>query len=282
LTGRPPTPATTPTGLRDLNPAVSPQTEALIIKAMDRDMARRPQTMLDFEQGMRDCLGIPFVPPAPWQPAEAAPVAPVGQAAPPITVQPSTPPPVIVTTAPADPPVIISTPANGVEHRPPTQPSSPPPVVTPATPTVRPTVDVAFGPRCPACGRVNKVGARFCGACGTALGARPPARFQVVGPRGVLWERPILETENPFVIGRRSISRNIYPHLHLTYSDPSAYISRRHAQVIANEQGYNVEDLGSENGTFLNDVRLAPHRRTPLRNGDVVQIGKIQLQFVQG
>ena len=44
LTGRPPTPATTPTGLRDLNPAVSPQTEALIIRAMDRDMNKRPQT----------------------------------------------------------------------------------------------------------------------------------------------------------------------------------------------------------------------------------------------
>src|SRR6478672_11290805 len=38
LTGRPPTPATTPTGVRDLNPAVSTDTEKLIIQAMDRDM----------------------------------------------------------------------------------------------------------------------------------------------------------------------------------------------------------------------------------------------------
>ena len=98
----------------------------------------------------------------------------------------------------------------------------------------------------------------------------------------MLWERPILESENPFVLGRRSISRNIYPQLDLTYSDPNAYISRRHAQIIADTHGYSVEDLDSENGTALNDVRLAPRRPTPLRNGDIIQVGKIQLLFNQG
>jgi hypothetical protein len=174
-----------------------------------------------------------------------------------------------------------ATPAgDGVQ--PPNLVGAPPPVVvaTPPQPTHR--AEIPRGPRCPSCGRVNKPRARFCGACGTALVARPPARFQVLGPKGVLWERPILENENPFIIGRRSISRNIFPHLDLTYSDPQAYISRRHAQVVADEHGYNIEDLGSENGTFLNDVRLPPYRRTPLRNGDVVQVGKIQLQFTQG
>ena len=132
------------------------------------------------------------------------------------------------------------------------------------------------------CGRINKLGARFCGGCGTALIARPPAKLQVLGPKGVLWERPILESENPFTIGRRSISRNIFPHLDLTYSDPNAYISRRHAQILADGRGYSLEDLGSENGTFINDMRLAPNRPQLLRNGDIVQIGKLQMQFSLG
>ena len=278
LTGRPPTPATTPTSVRDLNPAVTPQTEALIIRAMDRDMARRPQTAFEFEQALRDCLGYEFKPPAPWQPAETAP--PPGPPAAPVGAVPPAPPTAVGTAAP--PPVAGpgAPPTDGI--RPPGPVGAPPPIPVPVPPAATPRAETPRGPRCPTCGRVNKPRARFCGACGTALVDRPPARFQVLGPKGVLWERPILENENPFVIGRRSISRNIFPHLDLTYSDPNAYISRRHAQVVADERGYNVEDLGSENGTLLNDVRLPPYRRTPLRNGDVVQIGKIQLQFTQG
>ena len=267
LTGRPPTPATTPTGLRDSNPAVSPQTEALIIKAMDKDMARRPQTMMEFEQGLRDCLGIPFVPPQPWDPA-------AGQAVAMPASPPTSPPPTAPPAPPPAPPVQVA----------PVAPPSRPPIQVPVAPprvTPPPAVDLR-GPRCPNCGRINKVGARFCGACGTVLAARLPARLQVLGPRGVLWERPILDDENPFIIGRRSISRNIHPHLDLTYSDPSAYISRRHAQVLADERGYHLEDLGSENGTLLNAVRMLPNHPTLLHNGDVVQIGKVQLQFSQG
>ncbi len=286
LTGRPPTPATTPTGVRDQNPGVSPQTEALIIRAMDKDMSRRPQTMREFEQGLRDCLGIPFVPPPPWQPAEG----PVAVQPPPIQGSILTPPP--PTTAPAQPPVQVAAPPP-IQVAPPPRPPveiSPPqqapaqPVVPRAQPSPPPLspVDLAQGPRCPVCGRINKLGARFCGGCGTALVARPPARLQVLGAKGVLWERPLLENENPFTIGRRSISRNIFPHLDLTYSDPNAYISRRHAQIVADARGYTIEDLNSENGTFVNDMRLAPNRPIPLRNGDVVQIGKLQMLFNQG
>jgi serine/threonine-protein kinase len=292
LTGRPPTPATTPTGVRDLNPAVSPQTEALIIRAMDKDMSKRPQTALEFEQGLRDCLGIPFVPPEPWRPAEGPvavqppPIQGAVQAPPPAPVAaPSAPPPAPV---PYTPPVQapLPQPPVAVPPAPPPQapvqrPVVPPPVTVPPAPALS-AADLAQGPRCPVCGRINKLGARFCGACGTALGGRPAARLQVLGPKGVLWERPILENENPFTIGRRSISRNIFPHLDLTYSDPNAYISRRHAQIVANGRGYSIEDLGSENGTFVNDMRLAPNHPHVLRNGDIVQIGKLQMQFSQG
>jgi hypothetical protein len=186
-------------------------------------------------------------------------------------------PPVAVPPAPVVPvPPPEALPPRQAPLRPPF--AAPP---APAAPALSP-LDLAQGPRCPVCGRINKLGARFCGGCGTALSGRPPARLQVLGPKGVLWERPIMENENPFTIGRRSISRNIFPHLDLTYSDPNAYISRRHAQILADGRGYSIEDLGSENGTFVNDMRLAPNRPHLLRNGDIVQIGKLQMQFSQG
>jgi pSer/pThr/pTyr-binding forkhead associated (FHA) protein len=104
----------------------------------------------------------------------------------------------------------------------------------------------------------------------------------VLGPRGVLWERRIAPDENPFVIGRRSLSRQIFPHIDLTYSDPSAYVSRRHAQIIADAQGYSLEDLGSENGTYLNSTRVPANQPILLHNGDIIQVGKVQMQFSVG
>src|SRR5947209_9676062 len=44
LTGKPPTPATTPISLRDFNPKVTPPTEKLIIRATSRDLDTRPPT----------------------------------------------------------------------------------------------------------------------------------------------------------------------------------------------------------------------------------------------
>ncbi len=59
-----------------------------------------------------------------------------------------------------------------------------------------------------------------------------------------------------------------------------ADISRRHARLTRQENGYVLEDLGSTNGTFVNGQRLtAPH---PLRPGDEVRLGpKVVLVYEQ-
>src|SRR6476660_4028428 len=59
LTGRPPTPATTPVSLRDFNPKLSVRSEQVIIKSMSRDMDARPQTAAAMETELRRCLGRP-------------------------------------------------------------------------------------------------------------------------------------------------------------------------------------------------------------------------------
>jgi len=51
-------------------------------------------------------------------------------------------------------------------------------------------------------------------------------------------------------------------------------ISRAHAVVGFDADGFFVEDLGSTNGTMVNG---APIERQPLKNDDEIQMGKLRL-----
>ncbi|MEO6456938.1 MAG: FHA domain-containing serine/threonine-protein kinase, partial [Chloroflexia bacterium] len=288
LTGRPPTPATTPASLRDYNPKVTAATEQLIIRAMSRDMDARPQSASEVELDLLRCLGVPYEPP---RADEMHTSGPLRQAT------PSTP---LAATgvAASGAGSAVGTGAgivSSVEHK--IQPISGinmPGQGTPSTPrqpdiSVPEPVGNGAGPvpensdgtrTCMVCGVTNQTKAHFCGKCGASLAGRPPGKLQVLGPNGVLWERRILE--NPFNIGRRSLSRQIFPHLDLTYNDPAAYVSRQHARIVADAGGYFIEDLGSANGSFLNDKRLPGSVPTRLRNGDRVRIGRVQLNFILG
>lgn len=53
-------------------------------------------------------------------------------------------------------------------------------------------------------------------------------------------------------------------------------VSGRHARVVLEQGYYAVEDMSSLNGTFLNSQRI---RRSPLKNGDQIVIGKHTLIF---
>lgn len=53
-------------------------------------------------------------------------------------------------------------------------------------------------------------------------------------------------------------------------------VSDHHARLCAEGDKLMIEDLGSLNGTFVNDVRV---QRAALRDGDSIQIGKHQLQL---
>ncbi len=53
-------------------------------------------------------------------------------------------------------------------------------------------------------------------------------------------------------------------------------VSRRHAELRRTDAGYQVVDLGTRNGTYVNGHRIT---QAPLRPGDVVSAGHHQLQF---
>jgi len=49
-------------------------------------------------------------------------------------------------------------------------------------------------------------------------------------------------------------------------------VSRRHAQITTDKRGAVLEDFGSVNGVFVNNVRVSGSRA--LRDGDIVRMGK--------
>ena len=49
-------------------------------------------------------------------------------------------------------------------------------------------------------------------------------------------------------------------------------VSRRHARVTFVNGAWNIEDLGSTNGTWVNGRRIEPKERCPLSAGDAVAL----------
>jgi len=60
-----------------------------------------------------------------------------------------------------------------------------------------------------------------------------------------------------------------YPDCGIILNDPK--VSRNHAKVYLDGKRYLVEDLGSRNGTFVNDKRIS--EPTELKDGDTVKVG---------
>ena len=58
----------------------------------------------------------------------------------------------------------------------------------------------------------------------------------------------------------------------LVLAEPT--ISRSHAAVGFDPQGFFVQDLGSTNGTMVNGAKC---QRTFLKSGDLIQMGKLTL-----
>ena len=57
----------------------------------------------------------------------------------------------------------------------------------------------------------------------------------------------------------------------------SPSVSRRHARIVVAASQATIEDLGSKNGTLLNDRRVG--KPQPLADGDKLRVGSVALTF---
>ena len=54
------------------------------------------------------------------------------------------------------------------------------------------------------------------------------------------------------------------------------YVSGKHGQIEITEQGVFITDIGSTNGTMLNDAKLSPNMRTAMTPEDVIRLGSME------
>ncbi|GAB3943582.1 oxoglutarate dehydrogenase inhibitor Odhl [Corynebacterium tapiri] len=80
-----------------------------------------------------------------------------------------------------------------------------------------------------------------------------------------------------FLLDQTSTSAGRHPESDIFLDDVT--VSRRHAEFRMSEGDFEVVDVGSLNGTYVN---REPRNAQVLSNGDEIQIGKFRLVFILG
>src|SRR5437016_13351829 len=81
-------------------------------------------------------------------------------------------------------------------------------------------------------------------------------------------DKAIVLGSDPILIGRATECQ---------IQTQDAMVSRRHARIFW-DGGYFIEDLGSSNGVYVGGARIM--QRTPIRPGDEVRCGSLQLRLM--
>lgn len=128
----------------------------------------------------------------------------------------------------------------------------------------------------------------FCDLCGEALvisaAANPLIKHEALAP--LVCELPErrqrlrLPTQPELVFGRSDTRSGVLPDVDLaSLGGREGGVSRLHARLTRDGKSLFLEDMGSMNGTFINERPLPPHQRVPLRLGDRVRLGLLRLIF---
>ena len=165
------------------------------------------------------------------------------------------------------------------------------------------------GNACPVCNTRNELEAIVCGHCGASLNdslnefghKTKTTDMEAVTPEmirdwslknAVIPEAPEIgiavyiegkpnpahiDTKEEFVLGRKA---GMTEGLIVDFGPFGAYslgLSRRHVAIRRSDHGYDVMDLGSVNGTWLNEERLIPHKTYRLPSGSHLRLGRMQI-----
>jgi len=145
---------------------------------------------------------------------------------------------------------------------------------------------------CTRCGHPNKDEARFCSNCGaplhedTTLGLSPvevegegAEEFPFPEDRLEPGQALLLVKHGPnagstFLLDAEVTRAGRSPDSDVFLDDVT--VSRRHAEIRRQQDGWYVHDLGSLNGTYVNRERV---EMTKLASRDELQIGRFKLVF---
>jgi pSer/pThr/pTyr-binding forkhead associated (FHA) protein len=84
-----------------------------------------------------------------------------------------------------------------------------------------------------------------------------------------------------FTVGRGVKGQLILPDVDLGVYDAHAMgVSRLHAVLKVTPTAASIMDLASSNGTCLNSVLIQGHEETILHHGDIIALGKLELEVL--
>jgi hypothetical protein len=162
---------------------------------------------------------------------------------------------------------------------------------------------------CPVCQTSNEPESIVCGHCGAALDspgveaglrtkttdmqALTPEMIRdwslkegvefVVPESGIAFyvdghsDPAAMDSKGDFVLGRKSDATTERLLDLSPYGAYSMGLSRRHLYVQRAGDGYELVDLGSVNGSWLNEERLVPHQTYKLPSGSHLRLGRMRL-----
>lgn len=162
--------------------------------------------------------------------------------------------------------------------------------------------------RCPSCQHTNPASATRCARCGLELPSdvitinvsdEPPQTVTLAPPQTIpLAEQPprvhydtvalhvageaqpLLIRDLKEVLLGRQVPGEPAPSVDLSpFHGHALGVSRRHAIIRRNSEGYTIEDLNSVNGTWVNERKLLPGQSVVLRGGDQIRLGQLLLFF---
>jgi len=86
-----------------------------------------------------------------------------------------------------------------------------------------------------------------------------------------------LRIDSEFVIGRKTDDSPERMVDLVNYDAFGHGVSRRHAKIRRTQTGYEIIDLESTNGTWINEQRLAPNKPYALTSGSMIRLGRMRM-----
>lgn len=163
---------------------------------------------------------------------------------------------------------------------------------------------------CKDCGTPQIEGTLYCNECGRFLletaaksthilpfsdfaHHEPPAPMSDFHPQPLAQPRPLtfiipssrrrvkINLIDQIRIGRAETKTGTIPELNLSDDDGAELgVSRMHAAIKASNKELVIIDLGSTNGTLLNNSLLLPELPYPLKNGDEIRVGELLVHIL--